>query len=139
MIKSMRVGDQRSYERVITKEEVHKFGALTKDMNDAHFNEAYAKTTIFKKPIVHGMFIGSLFSKIFGMDYPGEGTIYCSQSLKFLKPVYPDEMLTVLVTVKEIIVEKNRVIFTTEIFNDKNECVLTGEAMLMPRKEKVHE
>jgi 3-hydroxybutyryl-CoA dehydratase len=45
-------------------------------------------------------------------------------------------MLTVLVTVKEIIVEKNRVIFTTEIFNDKNECMLTGEAMLMPRKEK---
>jgi acyl dehydratase len=135
----MKVGDQRSYERIISKEEVAKFGELTKDMNDAHFNEDYAKTTIFKKPIVHGMFIGSLFSKIFGMDYPGEGTIYCSQSLKFLKPVYPDTKLLVLVTVKEIINEKNRVIFRTEIFDENNECMLTGEAMLMPRKEKVHE
>lgn len=139
MIKSMKVGDQRSYERIISKEEVAKFGELTKDMNNAHFNEDYAKTTIFKKPIVHGMFIGSLFSKIFGMDYPGEGTIYCSQSLKFLKPVYPDTKLLVLVTVKEIINEKNRVIFRTEIFDENNECMLTGEAMLMPRKEKVHE
>jgi acyl dehydratase len=139
MIKSMKVGDQRSYERVISKEEVAAFGELTKDMNDAHFNEDYAKTTIFKKPIVHGMFIGSLFSKIFGMDYPGEGTIYCSQSLKFLKPVYPDTKLLVLVTVKEIINEKNRVIFRTEIFDENNECMLTGEAMLMPRKEKAHE
>lgn len=139
MIKRMRVGDQRSYQRMITKDEVAAFGELSKDMNDAHFNEAYAKTTIFKKPIVHGMFIGSLFSKIFGMDYPGEGTIYCSQSLKFLKPVYPDKKLLVLVTVKEIINEKNRVIFRTEIFDENNECMLTGEAMLMPRKEKTHE
>lgn len=139
MIKSMHVGDQRSYQRMITKDEVAAFGELSKDMNDAHFNEAYAKTTIFKKPIVHGMFIGSLFSKIFGMDYPGEGTIYCSQSLKFLKPVYPDTKLLVLVTVKEIINEKNRVIFRTEIFDENNECMLTGEAMLMPRKEKTHE
>jgi acyl dehydratase len=104
-------------------------------MNDAHFNEAYAATTIFKKPIVHGMLIGSLFSKIFGLDYPGEGTIYCSQSLNFKKPVYPDQLLLVVVTVKEIVLEKNRVIFTTEIFNEANELILTGEAMLMPRKE----
>ena len=138
MIKSMQIGDQRTYQRVITKEEIKKFGEISGDMNDAHFNEAYAKETIFKKPIVHGMFIGSLFSKIFGMEYPGKGTIYCSQSLKFLKPVYPDTVLKVLVTVKEINVEKNRVFFTTEIFDDMNQCMLTGEAMLMPRKESIH-
>ncbi len=135
MIRKMHVGDQRSYQRIITKEDVLMFGKLTGDMNDAHFNEAYTATTIFKKPIVHGMLIGSLFSKIFGLDYPGEGTIYCSQSLNFKKPVYPDQLLQVVVTLKEIILEKNRVIFTTEIFNEANECVLTGEAMLMPRKE----
>ncbi|PKK97572.1 MAG: hypothetical protein CVV58_00625 [Tenericutes bacterium HGW-Tenericutes-3] len=136
MIKSMHVGDQRSYERKISSEEIKKFGELSGDLNDAHFNEEYTKTTIFKKPIVHGMFVGSLFSKIFGMEYPGEGTIYCSQSLKFLKPVYPDTLLLIKVTVKEINIEKNRVIFTTEIFNEQNECMLTGEAMLMPKKEK---
>jgi len=139
MIKTMHIGDQKFYDRVISKEDVHKFGELTWDMNDAHFNESYASTTIFKKPIVHGMLVGSLFSKIFGMEYPGVGTIYCSQSLKFLKPVYPDTLLHVVVTVKEIIIEKNRVIFTTEVFNDKDECLLTGEAMLMPRKETIHD
>lgn len=139
MIKKMNIGDKRSYQRVITFDEVKAFGALTGDLNDAHFNEAYTKTTIFKSPIVHGMFVGSLFSKIFGMEYPGLGTIYISQSLKFLKPVYPDMLLNVVVTIKEIILEKNRVIFTTEIFNEQNECMLTGEAVLMPRKEDVHE
>jgi len=135
MIRKMCIGEKRSYFRTITKQDVLTFGTLTGDMNDAHFNDAYAATTIFKKPIVHGMLIGSLFSKIFGLDYPGEGTIYCSQSLNFKKPVYPDQLLEVVVTVKEIILEKNRVIFTTEIFNETKELVLTGEAMLMPRKE----
>jgi acyl dehydratase len=135
MIRKMKIGDVRSYQRIITPEDVMKFGELSGDMNDTHFNEAYAATTIFKKPIVHGMLIGSLFSKIFGLDYPGEGTIYCSQSLIFKKPVYPNQLLTVQVTVKDIILEKNRVIFLTEILNEAHEVMLTGEAMLMPRKE----
>ncbi len=139
MIKKMHVGDERMYQRTITKEDVKLFGELTGDLNQAHFDEVYASKTIFKKPIVHGMLIGSLFSKIFGLDYPGEGTIYCSQSLKFLKPIYPDQLLIVKVTVKDIDLEKNRVIFTTEVFNDEQVCMLTGEAMLMPRKEEKHE
>ncbi len=136
MIRSMKIGDQRTYQRVITKEDVERFGQLTHDMNKAHFDEAYAKETIFKKPIIHGMLLGSLFSKVFGLEYPGEGTIYCSQTLKFLKPAYPDHGLTIKVTVKEIIPEKNRVIFTTEIFDEVADLILTGEAMLMPRKDK---
>jgi 3-hydroxybutyryl-CoA dehydratase len=61
--------------------------------------------------------------------------IYCSQTLKFLKPVYPNTTLKVVITTKDIIPEKNRVIFTTEVFSENNECAVTGEAMLMPRKE----
>ncbi|MDI6453344.1 MaoC family dehydratase [Peloplasma aerotolerans] len=139
MIRKMEIGDQRIYERMITTEDVKKFGELTGDMNKTHFDEAYAAGTVFKKPIVHGMLIGSLFSRIFGLDYPGEGTIYCSQSIKFLKPVYPNTIITVVATVKEIILEKNRVIFTTEIFDENKNCVLTGEAALMPRKEQFDE
>lgn len=135
MIRKMKIGDVRTYQRVITKEDVLKFGELTLDMNKAHFDEAYAKQTIFKKPIIHGMLLGSLFSKVFGLDYPGEGTIYCSQTLKFLKPAYPEEVLKVVITVKDILVEKNRVFFITEIFNEQDDLILTGEAMLMPRKE----
>ncbi len=139
MIRKMQIGDTRSYQRVITCDDIRKFGELTGDMNLAHFDEEYCKKTIFKTPIVHGMLVGCLFSKIFGMEYPGEGTIYCGQSLKFLKPVYPGMQLTVKITVKEIILEKNRVIFTTEIFSQEGECMLTGEAVMMPRKENTDE
>ncbi len=136
MIKTMKIGDYREYQRVITQADVEQFGTVSGDLNPAHFDEAYTQKTIFKRPIVHGMLVGSLFSKIFGMEFPGEGTIYCSQNLIFLKPVYPGVMLRVKVTIKSINLEKNRVVFTTEIFNQEDQCALTGEAMLMPRKEK---
>jgi hypothetical protein len=41
------------------------------------------------------------------------------------------------VTVQDINLEKNRVFFLTEVFNESNECVVTGEAMLMPKKVKL--
>jgi 3-hydroxybutyryl-CoA dehydratase len=138
MIRKMNIGDTRSYERIITTEDIMAFGKLTTDMNRAHFCKEYTKDTAFKKPIVHGMLVGSLFSCIFGTDYPGEGTIYCSQSLKFLKPVYPDTLLMIKVTVKDIMLDKNRVVFTTEVFDENETCLLTGEAMLMPRRDTTH-
>lgn len=135
MIKTMTLGTVREYSRKITPKEVKQFAEVTGDFNKAHFDEDYTKTTIFKKPIVHGMLVGSLFSKIFGTEYPGEGTIYVNQSLTFLKPIYPDEQLTVKVTLKDKNEEKNRAYFTTEIFNEAGKLALTGEAMLMPRKD----
>jgi acyl dehydratase len=135
MIKYFNLGEQRTYDRVITSDDIKLFGQVTGDFNLAHFDEDYCAKTVFKKPIVHGMLIGSLFSKVFGSEYPGGGMIYCSQTLKFLKPVYPNTTLKVVITTKDIIPEKNRVIFTTEVFNENNECAVTGEAMLMPRKE----
>ncbi|HPG43274.1 MAG TPA: MaoC family dehydratase [Acholeplasmataceae bacterium] len=135
MIKYFNLGEQKSYDRVITSNDIKLFGEVTGDYNLAHFDEDYCAKTVFKKPIVHGMLIGSLFSKVFGSEYPGGGMIYCSQTLKFLKPVYPNTTLKVVITTKDIIPEKNRVIFTTEVFNENNECAVTGEAMLMPRKE----
>lgn len=135
MIKYFNLGEQKTYDRVITSNDIKLFGEVTGDYNLAHFDEEYCAKTVFKKPIVHGMLIGSLFSKVFGSEYPGGGMIYCSQTLKFLKPVYPNTTLKVVITTKDIIPEKNRVIFTTEVFNENNECAVTGEAMLMPRKE----
>lgn len=135
MIKYFTSGEQRTYDRVITSDDIKLFGQVTGDFNLAHFDEEYCAKTVFKKPIVHGMLIGSLFSKVFGSEYPGGGMIYCSQTLKFLKPVYPNTTLKVVITTKDIIPEKNRVIFTTEVYNENNECAVTGEAMLMPRKE----
>ena len=135
MIQTLKIGDVFQTKRTITANDVHAFATVTGDFNPAHFDAVYAAKTRFKKPIVHGMLLGSLFSPIFGMKSPGEGTIYCQQSLSFLKPIYIDEPIIVQVTLETLNIEKNRAYYKTEILNADHELAVTGEAMLMPKKE----
>jgi acyl dehydratase len=73
------------------------------------------------------MLVSSLFSSVFGTFLPGLGSIYLFQSMKFVRPVYLDEEVTAKVMVKELIVEKKRVVFDCVIVNSKQEVVITGE------------
>lgn len=111
-----KIGMNSSYIRKITEDDIDKFAVLTGDDNPLHINEAYAKSTRFKKRIAHGMFIASFFSKIFGTQLPGPGCIYLSQSLKFKKPVYIDDVINAVVTLQKIDKERNRYTFSTQAF-----------------------
>lgn len=120
------------HEFSFTQEDIVQFARVTGDMNPVHLDEEYAATTLFKRPIMHGMLGASLFSKVFGTLFPGEGTIYLKQSLSFLKPMYVDTSYTAVFTVKEVNTEKHRAIVETQIINpaDGGVCT-TGEATVM--------
>lgn len=134
-IQEIKIGDEAFNTKIITEKDIEMFGEITSDYNPAHFDSEYASKTIFKKRISHGMLVGSLFSKAFGMDLPGPGAIYIKQSLKFKRPVYFGDTIKAIVTAKEIIIDRNRVIFDCTAYNQNDEVVISGEAELMPRKE----
>lgn len=134
-IEELNIGDTASQEVVILENNVETFGEITNDYNPAHFDSEYASKTVFKKRISHGMYVGSLFSKVFGMDLPGKGTIYVSQSLKFKRPVYFDDIITATVTIREMNVERNRVYFDCVATNQSGDVVVKGEAEIMPPKK----
>lgn len=135
-IEELSLGQETKFERTITPEMIDAFGAASGDYNPVHFNEEYAKNSMFGQRIAHGMLTGSFFSTILGTLCPGEGTIYLSQELKFLKPVFIGEKITAIATVAEIIVEKNRVVFDTIAVNEKGEKVVAGKAVVLPPKKK---
>lgn len=130
------VGDSAYQTMEITEKNVETFGEITNDFNPAHFDSEYAAGTMFKKRIAHGMYVGSLFSKVFGMDLPGKGAIYVSQSLKFKRPVYFGDVIKAEVIVTDINVERNRVYFECVAYNQNNEVVIKGEAEMMPPKRR---
>lgn len=113
------------------QEEVNKFAQVTGDNNPVHINADYAAKTMFKRPIMHGMLGASLFSKVFGTLFPGEGTIYLKQSLTFMKPMYVDTPYEAVFTVKEIIAEKHRAIIETTIIDSTGTVCTTGDATVM--------
>lgn len=128
----MKKDDVFNYEFKFSQKDVEDFARVTGDNNPVHLNEQYAAKTMFKRPIMHGMLSASLFSKVFGTLFPGEGTIYLKQSLNFLKPMYVDRAYEAVFTVKEVIPEKNRATVETVIKDKESGNICTsGEALVM--------
>jgi|SRR5687768_9159433 len=120
-----------THEFSYSQDEVNRFAAATGDKNPVHLDAAYAAKTMFKRPIMHGMLGASLFSKVFGTLFPGEGTIYLKQSLNFLKPMYVDTKYECVFTVKEVIRDKNRAVVETVIRGKDGKVCTSGEAVVM--------
>lgn len=136
-INELKVGDFSEIKKGFTENEVLDFANITTDKNPAHIDKKYAEKSMFKKQIVHGMFVGSLFSAIFGVKLPGLGSIYIKQSFKFIKPVYFNDEITAKVIVKKIILERNRVIFDCIAKNQNGDIVILGEAEIMPPRKEI--
>lgn len=121
-------GDQFSWERHISAEEVRKFGELVGDLNPVHIDAEYAGRSYFKGRIVHGAFLAGLLSKVLGMDFPGEGTIYISQNTIFKRPVYVDTTVVVEVAINQVLVEERRLVLDTRILNSDGKVCVAGLA-----------
>lgn len=133
-IQEIKIGDFEVYERTLTEADVVMFGGVSGDLNPAHFNENYAKDTMFKGRIVHGMLTASYFSTILGTLLPGPGTIYLGQDLKFTKPVRVQDTIKAVATVTEINTEKNIIKLETLAYNENGDVVIKGTATVMPPK-----
>jgi acyl dehydratase len=131
----IKIGDIAETKKIFNESDVLEFARISTDHNPAHVDPEYAKKTMFKQQIVHGMLVGSLFSSLFGVQLPGLGSIYTKQSLKFTKPVYFGDEITAIVTVKEINLERNRVTFDCLAKNQNEEVVIIGEAEIMPPRK----
>lgn len=125
------LGQKATLYRVFTREDIEEFAALSGDKNPIHIDDEYSRTTRFGGVIVHGVLVLSLISTLLGTQLPGPGSIYISQAVKFVAPVYPGDHLTASVEVIDWDSEKGRVRLLTEVFKDENIRVVTGEALLV--------
>ena len=123
------VGMSGSFAKTLSEADVKMFAGVTGDFNPLHGNKEYAEKTMFKQQIVHGILCAGLISAAMGFRMPGPGAVYMHQDLDFRAPVHFGDTVTATVTVKELIVEHNHVIFTTVCTVGDKE-VVTGEARL---------
>jgi len=134
---SINIGDKASINHTITEKDITKFVDLTGDDNKLHIDEAYASTTEFKHPVVHGMLGASFISTIIGTKLPGDGALWFSQTLEFLRPVRVGDTITILGEVigkndKQQIIE-----IQTEIQNQYKQIVTTGIAKVKVIEQQI--
>lgn len=133
-IGDLHVGDNASFVKKITDNDIQLFAQVSGDFNPVHLDENYAAKTMFKGRIAHGGLISSLFSTVLGTQLPGEGTIYLDQNSRFIRPVYLDDTITASVEVSEIDEVKGQVKLITTATNQKGKAVVVGYAVVMPPK-----
>ncbi|MDD8022593.1 MAG: MaoC family dehydratase [Paracoccaceae bacterium] len=129
-LEDLEIGMARSLSKEITDRDIEMFAEVSTDHNPVHLNDDYAKATMFKGRIAHGMLSAGLISAVIGEQLPGHGTIYLGQSLKFLAPVRPGE--TVKAEVKVIAIDHARrrvTLETTCMVGDT--VVIKGEALVL--------
>ncbi len=130
MDNSMKLNTTFEYPFKFSQKDVVNFAEATGDKNPIHLDEEYAKKTLFKRRILHGFLGGSIFSKVFGTLFPGEGTIYLKQNMSFYKPMFTDVSYKAVFTIVEIFPQKNRALVRTDILNGDKDIITTGEALI---------
>jgi 3-hydroxybutyryl-CoA dehydratase len=128
----VKVGDTASFEKTVSDEDIVAFARVTGDEQPLHLEDAFAGTTRFKRRIAHGMLSAGFISAALGTRLaPDAVVIYLSQSLRFLRPVYPGDTITANLEVTSVDAEKRFVTCSTECVNQSGETVLTGEATVL--------
>lgn len=132
----LEVGQSAELERTVTEAHINLFAEASGDFNPLHVDEAFARTTMFRGRIAHGLLPASYVSAVVGTMLPGPGALYLAQTLTFSKPTRIGDVCTARVTVREIDRSTARVTLHTACYVG-GEVVLEGEATVrVPRRRK---
>ncbi|HEX2091359.1 MAG TPA: MaoC family dehydratase [Longimicrobiaceae bacterium] len=132
----LQVGQRAEWGKTVTEADVVLFAGITGDFNPAHLDQAYAERSRFGGRIAHGMLGAGFISAALAMRLPGPGTIYLSQSLRFVRPVRIGDTVTARVEVAELFAAKRRVRLLTTCANQAGETVIEGEALVCVPEEE---
>ncbi len=128
---TLEVGQSFTFERHLSADDVRAFADISGDDNPIHVDEQYARRTRFEKPIVHGVLLIGIVSKVLGRDFPGHGSVAVSISCRFLRPVPVDSTITVEVKIAEKIEKRKHIRARVYVYLEKRMAV-SGEAVLIP-------
>ncbi len=135
VIEDIEIGMVRYLRKQVTEDDIEMFATISTDRNPVHLDDDYAKNTIFQGRVAHGMLTAGLISAVIGEQLPGHGTVYLGQSLKFLAPVRPGDMVYAEVKVTDIDPTR-RIVRMDCLCSVEDKKVLVGEAtVLAPSRE----
>ena len=130
VIEDLEIGMMRFLQKQVTDRDIALFAEVSTDRNPVHLDDAYARETMFHGRIAHGMLTAGLISAVIGEQLPGHGTVYLSQTLKFMAPVRPGDTVRAEVEVQAIDHARRRVTLATRCLVGDT-VVLRGEAMVL--------
>jgi acyl dehydratase len=119
--------------RTIAEADVLAFAGLTGDAHPLHYDDEYAKTTRFGRPIVHGlhlMALTALGATAFSERLQASMIALLAQQASFWKPVFKDDTLRPQFEVEAVEhkpgMEWGKLSLKVRLVNQRDDVVLEG-------------
>jgi len=98
LAEGLNVGDRAVFSRTFTEADVALFGGVTYDTNPYHTDGLFARRSRFKRPIVHGLLVGSMLTHVGGQW----AWLASSLVFDFLAPVFVGDRITLEVVIEAV-------------------------------------
>ena len=129
------IGLSKEFQITITESMVDDFADISGDFSPIHMDNEYAKSTSFKKRVVHGMLLASFLSRIDGMYLPGKHALYFSQDLEFRNPCFIGDNLKIESKVIDKSISTKILKIESKITNQENKILLYGIGRVIVRDD----
>jgi acyl dehydratase len=135
---SFEVGCSVSFSKTVGESDIYLFAGITGDLSPNHVDREFMRKTSYGRRIAHGsLLIGfmSTASTMILQKYPAADDDATPVSLgydriRFLKPVFINDTITVNYTIEEIDPERHRSLSNIEIVNQSGELVAVAKHIL---------
>ena len=121
------VGQRARRTKTVTARDIELYAEITEDRNPLHFDADFAARTKFGRLVAQGGITSGMLNALVAMDLPGPGTVFMSQSLRYLAPTYLGDTLTAEVEVLAVKPDKPVCQLKATITNQDGTVVLEGE------------
>lgn len=123
------IGLKTRVSKTVSESDVYLFAGITGDFDQNHTDEEFCKTTSFGHRIAHGALIlgytSAASSRILhDFDRPMVSVGY--DRVRFLKPVYFGDTITVDYEIAELVPDKERLLSKIEVTNQSGELVMVA-------------
>tara|TARA_Y100000746_G_C15403397_1_gene407306 strand:- start:582 stop:1013 length:432 start_codon:yes stop_codon:yes gene_type:complete len=129
------IGLSKEFQVEITESLVNDFAKISGDFSPIHMDDLYAKSTTFKKRVVHGMLLASFLSRMDGMFLPGKHALYFSQSVEFRNPCFIGDVLTISSKVIDKSDSTKIIKIESKITNQENKLLVYGLGRVIVRND----
>jgi phosphate acetyltransferase len=131
------IGDAASIQRTISQQDIQLFAIASGDMNPTHLEDDVARDCGLSAATAHGMWSAGLISAVLGVKFPGPGTVYASQNLRFHAPARVGDTLTATVTTTAKDDATRGVTFACSVMNASGMLLVSGEAQVIAPARKI--
>lgn len=132
----LKVGDTTSFTKTVSESDVYQFAGITGDFSPNHVNKAYMEKSSYGRLMAHGAllvgFMSTVSTQIIAHSREAEETPVSVgyDKVRFLKPVFLGDTITVAYTVSEIDVLRRRSTAGIEVTNQNDELVAVASHIL---------